>query len=155
MIADPGDRRTFERCKLDHSERQRPTHASALHRDLLRLRREDPAFAAGNRPEGAVLTDGAFVLRWFAASDEDRLLVVNLGRQFELVRAPEPLLAPPVDACWRVLWSSDDPRYGGSGTGCVETKQGWSIPGEAAVVLRGGARGAVRDRCGLTASPGW
>ena len=44
--ADPCDPQTFERSKLDWSEKERNIEALALHRDLFRLRREDPVFAA-------------------------------------------------------------------------------------------------------------
>jgi maltooligosyltrehalose trehalohydrolase len=136
-IPDPHDVRTFERCKLDLSERQRHAAAYALHSDLLKLRRDDPVF---NQPrprgvDGAVLGPHAFVLRYFAAAGNDRLLVVNLGRDLCLVPAPEPLLAPPQSQRWAVRWSSEDPRYGGGGTVPPETEEGWRIPGEAAQVL--------------------
>ena len=136
-IADPHDPATFQRCKLDFSERQIHAAAYALHRDLLRLRRGDPVFGRP-RPrgiDGAVLSNAAFVLRFFADNGEDRLLLVNFGRDLNLVPAPEPLLAPPEGKSWSVLWSSEDPRYGGSGTVSPETEDGWRITGEAAVVL--------------------
>ena len=65
----------------------------------------------------------------------DRLLLVNLGLDLHLRMVPEPLLAPPEQCSWKRIWSSEDPRYGGSGTGAVETELGWRIPGHAAVVL--------------------
>ena len=46
FFADPGDPQTFERSKLDWSERDRHTESLAMHRDLLRLRRDDPVFSA-------------------------------------------------------------------------------------------------------------
>ena len=105
--------------------------------DLLKLRRADPAFRA-QRPrgvDGAVLGPGAFVLRYFGDGGDDRLLVVNVGRDLHLDPAPEPLLAPPEGKAWAVLWSSEDPRYGGCGTAPPDTEEGWRIPGEAALVL--------------------
>ena len=48
-LADPADPQTFERCKLDFSERQSHAAVYALHRDLLRLRREDPSSAPSGR----------------------------------------------------------------------------------------------------------
>ena len=62
LFADPSDPATFERCKLDHREREAHAHVLALHRDLLRLRREEPAFRAQrkNGLDGAVLGDEAF-----------------------------------------------------------------------------------------------
>jgi maltooligosyltrehalose trehalohydrolase len=136
-IADPGDPATFERCRLDHRERETHATALALHRDLLRLRRDDPAFASqrADRMFGAVLGPESLVLR-FIADGGDRLIVVNLGRDHVLRTAPEPLLAPPDGATWTVLWSSEDPRYGGGGAVAVERDDGWYLPGHAAVVLR-------------------
>jgi maltooligosyltrehalose trehalohydrolase len=134
----PAERSTFERCKIDWSERERNQAALALHADLLKLRRADPVFSA-QRPDavdGAVLTAAAFVLRFFAPDGDDRLIVVNLGHQTRLDVVPEPLLAPPLGKHWRTVWSSEDPRYGGHGTPPVETDEGWFLPGEVAVVLR-------------------
>jgi maltooligosyltrehalose trehalohydrolase len=137
-IPDPHEPSTFEICRLDLSERESHAPAYALHRDLLRLRREDPVFRAQGAGglDGAVLTPEAFVLRFFSEGD-DRLLVVNLGRDLSLVPAPEPLLAPPEGACWEVVWSSEDPRYGGCGAPPPEDREGgWRLPGQAAAVLR-------------------
>jgi maltooligosyltrehalose trehalohydrolase len=116
--------------------------ASKRHRDLLRLRREDAVFRAQRRGglDGAVLGPEAFVLRFFGEQADDRLLVVNLGRDLALQPAPEPLLAPPEGMVWKILWSSEDPRYGGSGTAPLEAEEGWHVPGHAAVVLRPVAR---------------
>jgi maltooligosyltrehalose trehalohydrolase len=135
---DPGDPATFERCKLDFRERQRHAGIYALHADLLRLRRDDAVFRLQKRGslDGAVFTDEAFVLRYFGQHDDDRLLLVNLGRDLHLDPAPEPLLAPPEDMFWELLWSSEDPGYGGSGTPPVDGEDNWRIPGQAAVVLR-------------------
>ncbi len=136
-LADPADPRTFERCKLDFTERQSHAEWYALHRDLLKLRREDPVFRA-EKPrgvDGAVLAPEAFVLRFFGDGGDDRLLLVNLGRDLHLDPAPEPLLAPPENAVWDVLWSSEHPRYGGDGTAPPDTEANWRLPGHAAVAL--------------------
>jgi maltooligosyltrehalose trehalohydrolase len=135
-IPDPTDPATFERCKLDFGERDRHATCYALHRDLLRLRREDPVLRGQGRLDGAVLEEKAFVLRFFGEDGDDRLLVVNLGVQLDLTPAPEPLLAPPEGARWSVLWASEDPRYGGLGAPPPEDEEGgWCLPGQAAVVL--------------------
>jgi maltooligosyltrehalose trehalohydrolase len=136
-IAAPHEPATFEMCKLDFAERERHASCYALHQDLLRLRREEPAFRAQRKGgvDGAALTPEALVLRFFDP-DGDRLLLVNLGRDLHLVPAPEPLLAPPEDSRWEILWSSEDPRYGGCGAPTPEDEEeGWRIPGHAAVVL--------------------
>lgn len=134
----PDDPHTFARSKLDLSERQSHAETYALHRDLLRLRRQDPVLGAARRPgglDGAVLGPEAFVLRFFSEHDNDRLLIVNLGRDLPLAQAPEPLLAPPEGQQWRTLWSSEEPRYGGGGTAPLETANHWQLPGHAAVLL--------------------
>jgi maltooligosyltrehalose trehalohydrolase len=141
VLPDPGDPETFARCKLDHAERERNRPAYDLHRDLLRLRREDPVFRAPRRGgmDGAVLAPEAFVLRFFGEDGDDRLLVVNLGRDLRGEPTPEPLLGPPEGRRWRLLWSSEDPRYGGGGTPDPDSEcEGWRIPGHAAVVLAPG-----------------
>jgi maltooligosyltrehalose trehalohydrolase len=146
-LLDPGDRATFERCRLDLAERQTHAEAYALHRDLLRLRRQDPVFAA-QRPggvDGAVLGPEALVLRYFGGEHGDRLLIVNLGRDLELVPAPEPLLAPPGDGEWRLRWSSEDPRYGGCGTPLLDPEGAWRVPGQVALMLSSRASGEARD----------
>jgi maltooligosyltrehalose trehalohydrolase len=64
------------------------------------------------------------------------LLIVNFGRDLHLNPSPEPLLAPVEDRRWEVLWSSEDPRYGGGGTAPLDTADdNWHVPGHAAVVL--------------------
>jgi maltooligosyltrehalose trehalohydrolase len=137
-LADPGDRATFERCKLDFTERERHAEAYALHRDLLRLRREDAVFAAqgAHGVDGAVLGDDAFVVRFFGERDDDRLMLVNLGADLVLDIMPEPLLAPPADTRWTLLWSSEHPRYGGGGAVAPTSTGAWTLPGHAGLVLR-------------------
>ncbi|HEX8150618.1 MAG TPA: DUF3459 domain-containing protein, partial [Pyrinomonadaceae bacterium] len=136
-LPDPAAPETFERCKLEHGERDSHQEVYELHRDLLRLRRDDPVFGAQEPRalDGAVLGPAAFVLRYFGVEGDDRLLVVNLGSDLNLNPAPEPLLAPPAGKLWRTVWSSEDYRYGGTGTPALETKNNWCIPGEAAVAL--------------------
>jgi len=136
-IPDPADPATFERCKLDHRERESHAEVYRLHKDLIALRMADPAFR-GQRPrgvDGAVLGERAFALRFFAGRRADRLLLVNLGPDLHLDRAPEPLLAPPDGCAWQTLWSSEDRQYGGDGTPPAETLDGWHVMGEAAAVL--------------------
>jgi len=141
-LADPGDPAVFERCKLDHAERARNAGAVALHRDLLRLRREDPAFRGGAEIAGAVLADDAFALRFTSPRGGDRLLVVNLGPDRELVPAAEPLLAPPSKGSWELRWSSEHADYGGSGAySPVDKEARWSLPAACASVLGGPKRG--------------
>ncbi|MBV9926284.1 MAG: malto-oligosyltrehalose trehalohydrolase [Acidobacteria bacterium] len=136
-LPDPAAPETFERCKLDHAERDSHREVYDLHRGLLRLRREDAVFSAQEPRslDGAVLGPEAFVLRYFGVGGDDRLLVVNFGPDLNLNPAPEPLLAPPAGRVWKMVWSSEDYAYGGTGTPPLETKNNWCLPGETAVAL--------------------
>jgi len=128
---------TFARCKLDLSERKKNASAYELHRDLLRLRHQDPVFSKPHARcvDGAILGPHAFVLRFFGKDSQDRLLFVNLGTDLTVAPVAEPLLAPRTGTIWQLLWSSESPNYGGLGTGPVLTEQGWHICGQAACVL--------------------
>ena len=68
--------------------------------------------------------------------NDDRLLIVNFGGREELTPAPEPLLAPPADFTWKILWTSDSRRYGGQGAVSIETDEKWVLPAESALVFR-------------------
>jgi maltooligosyltrehalose trehalohydrolase len=155
QLADPADAETFERCKLDFSEREKNRGIYEMHRDLLRLRREDAVFSAQapRGVDGAVLGDEAFLLRFFGEEGDDRLLLVNLGRDLNFDPAPEPLLAPPEGAIWTTLWSSEDYVYGGGGTPRLETKNNWCIPGHAAFAMRPARAGTGRDPAGGRVGP--
>jgi maltooligosyltrehalose trehalohydrolase len=139
-FAEPADPDTFARCKLDPAERVSHGPALRLHKDLLRLRREDPVIReqGAHGFDGAVLGTDAFLLRFFARDGLDRLVLVNFGRDLALDPAPEPLLAPPEGRLWRVLWSSEDRAYGGCGTVHPDTDANWRLPGEATLVLAPG-----------------
>jgi maltooligosyltrehalose trehalohydrolase len=137
-LSDPADRSTFERCRLNLSERESHAQTYALHFDLLRLRREDPVFSRQQieKLDGMVIGLDCVVVRYFSDSDDDRLLIVNFGRDLKLAPLPEPLIAPPADCHWTLLWSSEEPEYGGSGTAHFEIENAWHIAGEAALVLK-------------------
>lgn len=141
-LLDPADRRTFEESKIDLPQREQPHQKQMLqmHKDLLALRRNEPTFRRVQRRgdiDGAVLGLGAFVLRYFGQNQDDRLVIVNFARDLSLDPAPEPLLAPPAGMRWSILWSSEWPKYGGSGTAPIDTEdEGWHIQGRATVVLK-------------------
>ena len=133
-VPDPSDPATFERSRLDLSERRSHEPIYRLHRDLLRLRREDPVISRQERGslDGAVLAPQALLLRYGTETDDDRLLVINLGPDLSLIPAPEPLLAPVTGGSWSLRWSSDHPRYGGPGTVNPLTEGRWRVPAESA-----------------------
>jgi maltooligosyltrehalose trehalohydrolase len=137
-VPDPADDSTFERSRIDLSERVRHAPVYRLHRDLLHLRREDRVLARQDRSalDGAVLGPQALVLRYSGPLDDDRLLVVNLGQDLNFRPAPEPLLAPVAGGAWILQWSSDHPRYGGPGIVNPLTDEGWRIPAATATLFR-------------------
>jgi maltooligosyltrehalose trehalohydrolase len=135
-MAPPNARATFEQCRLDHGEAETKAEILLLHRDLLHLRRHDPVIALPDvAVDGAVLGPEAFVLRFFSPSGDDRLLLVNMGGDLSLVPNPEPLLAPPATGSWEELWSSEDHRYGGSGTPESDVRAPWTLAGHSALFL--------------------
>jgi len=137
-LALPSDRKTFTRCKIDWSERDTNHEALSLTKDLLRLRRSDPVLRSQRFRglDGAVLSDAAFVIRFFGDSHDDRLLVVNFGSRLHAAPIAEPLVAPPRGRAWKTVFSTESPKYGGWGTPPLETiDDGWWIPAECAVLL--------------------
>jgi maltooligosyltrehalose trehalohydrolase len=145
-IPRPNDPETFARSKLDWREAETNVHVVALHRDLIGLRARDSVFRE-QQPrclDGAVIAPEAFLMRFFGKNGDDRLLFVNYGRDLNVEAIAEPLLAPPSGRGWRILWSSEDAKYGGGGIAPFET-------GNRAAHSRSrrrgaGARGSYRIR---------
>jgi maltooligosyltrehalose trehalohydrolase len=136
-IPDPAAPSTFLSSKLDFTERERNREMYKLHRDLLRLRAEDPVLSEASRRsfDGATLGANAFLLRYFGGSNGDRMLIVNLGNDLAVNRMPEPLVAPPGGRRWALLWSSEDPQYGGSGAVGPRDGEHWIVPGNSSVFV--------------------
>lgn len=142
---DPASRATFEACRLDWGELERPAHARAfrMHRDLLALRRRDRTLSRqDNGPEtvvdGAAIDRERLLLRFFGADPggaADRLLLVNLGVDYEPRSLSEPLSAPPPGRRWAVRWSSSHPRYGGEGARSTVPRHGLFFAGHTADLL--------------------
>ena len=135
-IPDPAAWQTFEACKLKLAEREEHKPIYQMHRDLLKLRHDDSVFRAQGAQgfDGAVLAPKIFILRFFGTEKEgDRLLVINLDVDFIYDPAPEPLAAPPEKSKWQIIWSSENPVYGGRGI--TPFTENWKIPGYAAIVL--------------------
>lgn len=135
-LPSPVERSTFEQSRLNPRERETHAHAVALHRDLIAIRREDPVIANPQRRLDAVaVSSDLLVLRYFGGAAGDRLLVVNFGEDVELAPIPEPLLAPPAERTWRVVWNSEAAAYGGQGVPPLNADREWHVPGECALLL--------------------
>ncbi|MBA4015822.1 MAG: malto-oligosyltrehalose trehalohydrolase [Pirellula sp.] len=146
LLPNPASRDTFERCRLNHDEREQNQTLWNLHLDLLALRRDDPVFSRHRADliHTTTLGPDAFLLRYKAAPDapadspaaEERLILVNFGTELLICPSPQPLLAPPAGCGWQLLWSSDNPRYGADYSPPLETTSGWRLPGECTAVLK-------------------
>lgn len=135
-IPDPSAAATFTASKLDWQEATEHVESVMLHRDLLRIRRQDPVISGQtNEIDGAVLSADAFVMRFFDDDGADRILLVNLGRDLDLCPAPEPLLAEPRGHRWNLAWSSEDPQYGGRGTPQIFDDDRCLLPGYSALLF--------------------
>jgi len=134
----PSDPDTFNRCKLDFSERSTNTQLYDLHVDLIKLRREDSRFREQlpGGVDGAVLGPKSLLLRYFAKGNDERLLLVNSGERQPIEPMAEPLLAPPLGFEWTTLWSSDSVKYGGPGEVALPAQDPWTLPAESAIALR-------------------
>lgn len=142
LMADPGDPETFKKCKLNFSERFTHEETYRLHKDLMRIRKNDSVFSINSRKaiDGAVLGKNAFIIRYFGLKDrDDRILVINLGGDLLLKPNPEPLTAPPQDCKWKIIFNSEDPLYGGNG----------NIPLELDGIPNIGGRSAFFLGCGI------
>jgi maltooligosyltrehalose trehalohydrolase len=142
-LPDPADPAPVASSKLDWGEAGRHEGMLALHRDLLALRRQDPAFSQGieRTIDGAVIGEAALLLRYLTPDAAGhRLLLCNLGRDLPIGVLAEPLLAPPDGHRWVLDWSSEHPRYDGAGRRPLDPEQFFILPGACTVVLRSEAR---------------
>lgn len=136
-LPDPDNPLTFINCKLNAKEKRENVMISTLFRDLIKLRKEDVIFKKMQsiHIDGAVLGIDCFLLRYFGEEDGDRLLIINFGPDFFFNPCPEPLLAPPMDGHFEILFSTESVTYGGQGTPPINTPT-WKLLGHSAIVLK-------------------
>lgn len=131
-IPDPQAVETFERSKLNWSEREQPEGAAMLawYRELLRLRATHPSLRARDRGAFTVraLGEGAVLLERSAG---DRRLCVVVGIRGAVDHALEE------GSAWRVLVSSEEERFGGTAKNAPVKLEGGRLQfeGPAAVIL--------------------
>lgn len=140
-------RDAFERSKLNHSEKYSVPNSQMLylHRDLLKLRKQEPFCSCGHSRDFDVssLSDFVLVIRFFHGTESDRLLAVNLGNDWYPEILPEPLLGTPDGFKWEIEFSSEDPIYGGGGIVAFEHSEKdprvsgprWQFSGQCATVF--------------------
>jgi maltooligosyltrehalose trehalohydrolase len=136
-LDDPADEKTFLNSKIDFSEREINSSFYVMTKDLLALRKNHKAFSQQKygAVDGAVLTSEAFVLRYFEKDEGDKVLVVNLGRNIIEESISEPLLVPAAGKDWKVLFATEDPKYGGHGIPKINIAEGWHFPPHSTIVF--------------------
>jgi maltooligosyltrehalose trehalohydrolase len=112
-IPDPQQAMTFEKSRLLWEERGQEPHASVmrLYRDLLRLRRTDPAFQTPGRSAElgvSALDEETLVLRRESASGEAILAVIRLRGSGAVDLASHPLAG---SQRWRLDWNTEAAMY--------------------------------------------
>jgi hypothetical protein len=116
-IPDPQAEATFLASKLDLAERSTNAPTYRLYQQLLALRRGDPVLSTGDRAATRAFAVGARVVvvhRWLGTAH--RMLVANFGAAASLPLADTPGLEAVAGADWRLLLSTADREFGGSGS---------------------------------------
>ena len=79
----------------------------------------------------------AFVLRFFGATDDDRILIVNLGSDLPLSPVPEPLLSPrPATANGNCSGRATNQATAAQARRLWCSGFNWTLPGYSATVMR-------------------
>ena len=102
---DPQDEATFNASKLDHGLEDKEPHRSlsALYRELLRLRKTDPALRSLDKRAMDVSVGGEVlqVRRWMR--EHEAVILFNTGPENAVVTLPE--------GEWCMIFDSSDPRW--------------------------------------------
>ena len=114
-IPDPQARSTYEKSRLDWSERDREPHASTwrLHRALLHLRRDEPALRANeaDRFEAIALGDDALALHRTATEGPPLLAIVRLRGSGAIDLSPLAVEGPMDGHRWEPILTTEDPPF--------------------------------------------
>jgi maltooligosyltrehalose trehalohydrolase len=128
-LPDPGDEKSFATSKIDRRGGPSAEQARRLHADLLHLRRSDRVLSGAGTPDVQIAASAptpSLVLIRYAFGEEERLVVVNLGRRVQ-PRMNDPLLAPPAGCRWEMRWCSEHVDYGGEGVVAFDPGGQWDL----------------------------
>ncbi len=132
-VPDPQDEATFRASVLDHREASTPGGRArwALWKDLLALRRAEPALATGRREllDVAHADDHSLAVRRNHPKGRAVLVLANL--------ADEPVTFEAGPGPWTPIWSSESVRYGGRGEGPMPRQGRVTVPSRSAALLGG------------------
>lgn len=115
-IPDPQAEETFTGSKLRLEERERNAGIYALYRELLRMRREDEVLQHNDWQKThafALTAEMVAVQRWWGT--KQRLMLANFGPEVRLSVQDVEAFAPFASRPWKLLLSTTDEAYGGSG----------------------------------------
>ena len=139
---DPADPLTFERSRLDRAAAGPSSRAAlALFRDLLAIRREEPALQPGRAAlSAAVDPDGAWLTVELRPTD-GHSHTLFAAYNFSDAEHHVPVPVPPAGRLWRLRFSTRNARYGGpSDTPRLTNKKGGAshvrVLPESAVLYR-------------------
>jgi maltooligosyltrehalose trehalohydrolase len=139
-IPDPQAVETFLRSRLDWEETGRMPHEGmlALYREVLALRRREPAVRRRDRGSFAALElgDGALALRRSAPNGASVLVVVSLGDDLDLRLDDRADTSPPAGRRWTLALSTEDARFGGDGRAELRAAGSVALRTAGALVLR-------------------
>jgi maltooligosyltrehalose trehalohydrolase len=125
-IPDPQAESTYQRSRLDLSERQQHAEVYDAYRALLRLRRTDPVLRSASRQTTRAVTVGQDLLAIHRWSDgEHRLALLNFG-DADVQLDPADLTAVP-QTYWQPLWSTEEKAE--------RREDSWRVPARSAVLL--------------------
>jgi maltooligosyltrehalose trehalohydrolase len=142
-IPDPQAESTFCSSKLKLDERQRNAGIYELYRALLDLRHRDPVLSHHDRMTTRASALGAQAItvhRWHG--DEHRLLIANFGAETKLGRMTTPGLSDLPTGDWRLLLSTSDLRFGGTGEPVTIEADAVTLPARSAVIIAAGLASA-------------
>jgi maltooligosyltrehalose trehalohydrolase len=150
-IPDPQAPETFARSRLRWDEAERMPHAGvrALYRELLALRRSDPALRRRGRDSFAVaaLGEHALALRRTGEDGSALLLVVSFAGALAADPAAREETRAPRGQRWELLLSTEEGRFGGGREGEVARLHPdgrLELGGAGAVVLRANVHSQFR-----------
>ncbi len=134
-IPDPQAKETFLRSKLKLEEAAKSPGAeiSALYRELLRLRRSDPALSKQDRRAmQARAIENDILAVHFHAEEGDRLMLANFGEEKSL--SASDISLDSIGGL-RILLDTNEPRFGGSGNLVAWHGDTFKLPAHCAVFL--------------------
>ncbi len=144
-MPDPQSETTFERSKLVvGEEREAPgSGVRLLYQELLRIRREEPAFASRTRERLQAIALGRDVVAMVRGEgDGQRLLAANFGAAAEVDLAAGDWPAEIAQRAWTPLLATAEERFAGPGSDlaalAIQPPGRIQLPAECAVVWQAG-----------------